>query len=489
MNEPFPLQLESAEKLDSLTINALYGTRLKKELNKKALFLETLLEGGENFDSLSRRGCVVLVDGSWGVGKTVSAHALINHLVSRNNSLIHIQANSFLPFGNVNESIASFLNSFAEGLWDEGLVDVRRSIERFIIESTPSDGSVGELSVSVGPFSLSRTVKIVTSQDQTLQDSLRLLVKKRRTVAIVVDDIDRLAPGEISTVFRMVEKMRHLPRVIIVIPVFKKVVTNALVQSLGLPDVASANSFMRKFTDLEVRLSYGINEIKQVFLDEFKDYSHIETGQGYPRLPVLCWYALMHNIILYEAKNDIEERLKQGGDAKSVIQDIYSAKSTYLKSITEKLQSTTQSYPLRVRRKDSEESKLIKASHVYYGLAGMPGEYLAQPLKEMDLLARTAHVFRPVYFGAATKEALKGGGSVPWITEYDEANKLHLFRSLLIPLMKSARLETYLTDNYSMRDIKALAREIQQHRDLRLSDVSPQFIYSIVRKSFLEYRA
>src|SRR5690606_35885467 len=152
-----------------------------------------------------------------------AAWALINELDKDLPDHFVVIDRSLLPFGSVNESISTFLNDFATVLKNENLVDISNEIDQFILESTPAVEKLG-VTASLGPISLSKNFGKSRNalNTNTLIDKFRRLRAKSKAIIIILDDLDRLRPNEVVDVLRMVEKLRVLPGVVVMLPMFKK---------------------------------------------------------------------------------------------------------------------------------------------------------------------------------------------------------------------------------------------------------------------------
>ena len=253
------------EKIKSTEISDLNGMGYEQDLPKVVDSLIDLVHGKQK-GKLDKRGYVVALNGLWGSGKTTATWAVINEVkktltANKNPEKIEVIDKEFLLFGNVTESISSFLREFAHKLWTAGFVDVRDDIEQFILEVTPANDSHYTVTAGAGPLSITRPIKL-KPKDVTygvIKSKFFKLTGSHKVVVVVLDDLDRLKPEEIVQLMHMVEKLRKIPRLIIILPVYQAIVTEAFNSQLKLPPV-DAPTFVRKLIDYSVNLTNGLSD-------------------------------------------------------------------------------------------------------------------------------------------------------------------------------------------------------------------------------------
>jgi Cdc6-like AAA superfamily ATPase len=197
-----PFDISSQEETRKYTVDKLSGNDLQEEVRNQAKQLEELVAS----DHFTQRGALLVVEGSWGAGKTTVTWALINLLEEKlkesGNAPVFIFKNqsSLLPFGSSSESIRVFLTGLAQDLWEENLFDVRKDIQRSILEVAPPEDGQYNVSTHLGPLNVSKNIGqslFVFQNSERIKAKFRSLAKSNGIVILVLDDIDRLRPNEI----------------------------------------------------------------------------------------------------------------------------------------------------------------------------------------------------------------------------------------------------------------------------------------------------
>lgn len=405
---------------DTRDIAKLEGEDIRNVLAAWAANLHDLISGLQ-LKKLEQHGFVILLNGSWGSGKTTAVRALLKELNAKckeDHNLLFIEY-SFLPFGNVNESIADFINELATQLWQTNWLDMRKEVKCLIASATPADDTKYTLRLNTGFFAADIEHKWHKQQsfvdsEQKLYKRFKALAIKKRTIVVTIDDIDRLKPDETVAILRLIEKLRKLPNLLVVVPVHKTIIANAVQEHLKLPRRIDAQTFLRKTTDAEFSINNKLATLKKVFLegwDELDQNKYILDliqkdpcaaqaqalqDENAKTISVLCWYTLLHISILEEAITDIEENASSG-EGNAVARVFSPDYSEYLADIKNLLAESRNRkgyiYPVSNVRIDAVNPSIRESIMLP---AGGSDEY--QPLTEhgmgsvpqhMKLLART----------------------------------------------------------------------------------------------------
>ena len=121
-----------------IRIDNLNGRQLKDEIKELADSIVSDDQHSEDRSPLDAESLVVAVHGGWGAGKTTAAWALINYLRQKEEESgrqVHVQSFNLLPFGNINGSLNNILNTIANHLWKESLLDIRKEFGRMLIDA------------------------------------------------------------------------------------------------------------------------------------------------------------------------------------------------------------------------------------------------------------------------------------------------------------------------------------------------------------------
>ncbi|QQG51227.1 MAG: hypothetical protein HZB75_01845 [Candidatus Saccharibacteria bacterium] len=464
---------ESYDELRKKTLNGINGENLKQELAYFQSNIVDLSTGGQK-NSLDKRGFVVAINGAWGTGKSTATWALINELDKDLPDHFVIIDRSLLPFGSVNESISTFLNDFAAVLKDENLIDINNEIAQFILESTPSSKTLG-VTASLGPISISRNFGGTRNplNTDTLVDKFKKLRAKSRAVIIVLDDLDRLRPSEVVDVLRMVEKLRVLPGVVILLPIFKKIINEAIKNSLNL-DSPSAATFLRKLTDAEINIENSVEDLKTSFDSTLKsllaDQDQKRTwGVGSVTremwLSDLVWSLLLHIMVISETVSKAS-----GVDNPNPGLLISNANSNYLQKMADLFRDSSYNsrsrpsaehpYPVWV---NNGGEKLASIGERWPGIRDRNNNWLGE-LHELLGWANSASV---VTTDDTVINSLKSNTSIEFTKDGDDsirsreaASHIPIFIEVFMPLTRVTDSEPLLTENYKRRDVNILARKI-----------------------------
>lgn len=80
------------------------------------------------------------------------------------------------------------------------------------------------------------------------------LLKYGRRIVVMIDDVDRLMPGEILDMFRLVKAVADLPNMLYVLAFERRVVADAITSTLGSPIESFGNSYLEKIIQIPVEL-------------------------------------------------------------------------------------------------------------------------------------------------------------------------------------------------------------------------------------------
>ncbi|MCA9337123.1 hypothetical protein KC951_00245 [Candidatus Saccharibacteria bacterium] len=450
------------------------------------------LMAGDQKSKFADRGYVLMINGPWGAGKTTVTWALINELQAtltandRKTEVITIDK-SVLPFGNASESITAFLNYFAEDLWKQGAVDVRNDIKQFILEVTPEYESKYSVSANFGPLSFTKPFTarpIDIAHDVIKQKFKTKLADKDKVVVVVLDDLDRLRPDEIVDVMRMVEKLRILPRVLVILPAYKEIITNAFSESLKVPGDGAA-TFLRKLTDLDIVINNDINDLNTVFINEFAKNKTIEKyGLS---VAELSWYSLLHNIIVTEAF----ERVKDNMDGNSVEPVFNGVLSTYLHRFRNLLNShrniRNSNDPVFPTHAETDQGNVFVPLGHHYGQLRDMGN-VKQAMNQLLESKNVDNVMKLVTKDPDVISEVKANNYITFDEGKEAASSAPVLIEVLIPYLKDSDKEPLLTDNYKLREIKRMAQMIQGDPRFNINSEDLGLLYTITKDSYEKFR-
>lgn len=498
----FPFDDTDHEKIKRTEISSLKGLGYEQDLPKVVNSLIDLIHGKQK-EKLDKRGYIVALNGLWGSGKTTATWAIINEvnkvLKSNNNpEKIEVIDKEFLLFGNVTESISSFLREFAHKLWVAGFVDVRDDIEQFILEVTPANDSSYMVTAGAGPFSISRPIKL-KPKDITydvIKSKFLKLAGSQKVVVLVLDDLDRLKPEEIVQLMRMVEKLRKIPRIIVILPVYQAIITEAFSSQLRLTSVA-APTFARKLIDYSVSLTNGIDDMKTLFDSHFTDgdVKAFHKLLGGVSVRDMCWYMLLHVLITHEAiefieqKEDRDQRDAAAQEAFHMNNSPYLARLRYLVDRHQDIRradSDIKAYP--THGMDQNRELFMPFGHNYRHLvSGKPADEVLIQLKE---ISAANNIMMEVCTDDDIEGRVKRGEQTDFDREKMSQNSNTALQEVFINLLQQSTDEPYLTRSgkYQLREIELLAKLIQSNVNPNQDGNPIANLHDTVKKSFVEFQ-
>ena len=485
-------------KIKGTQISDLKGMGYEQDLPQVVDSLIDLLHGKQK-EKLDKRGYVVALNGLWGSGKTTATWAVINEIkktlaANNNEEKIEVVAKEFLLFGNASESIASFLREFAHKLWTAGFVDVRDDIEQFILEVTPANDSNYMVTAGAGPLSISRPIKL-KAKDITydvIKTKFLKLAGSHKVVVLVLDDLDRLKPEEIVQLMRMVEKLRKIPRIIIILPVYQAIITEAFKAELNLSPVA-APTFVRKLIDYSVNLTNGLSDLKTLFESHFtaEDVDAYREKLEGVSVGDMCWWILLHVLITHEAVDFIE----QASDGNKAAQTAFSNNSSpYLN----KLRYLIDRHNGDIRRLEAEikilpthfvdnNTELFRpwGQHYQFLMSGKPAEDALVQLRE---ISNVDNVMMQICTDPDVEARVRSGEQITFEADKLEQNHTIALREVFINTLQQSGDEPYMTSKYKLREVDQLARLVRSKLNPNAEGDALANVYEAVKKSFIEFQ-
>jgi hypothetical protein len=191
-------------------------------------------------------GFVLAVTGAWGGGKTSTLRFIESEL---GDEVLVVRFNPWL-FGAGDDLIRRFLAEMGNQLpAEKRFRPLRRRLDNYVEVLTPLRGLAG-----VAAKVLEKVLGRSAEQDRdAVADALRQL---DRRVLVVLDDLDRLAPGEVADVVRLVKLVGDFPNTTYLMAYDRQQVESALAKAHG--------GSGRDYLDKIVQASYPL--------------PHIETG-------------------------------------------------------------------------------------------------------------------------------------------------------------------------------------------------------------------
>jgi hypothetical protein len=371
-------------------------------------------------------------------------------------------------------------------------LDIRAEINQFILEVTPNTDGKYSITAAVGPFSLTKPISKAAQSVNTkkLHSKFKRLVKLNKAVVIVLDDLDRLRPVEIVDVMRMVEKLRALPGVIVVLPIYKRIVTDAFEKDLGL-QASSAATLLRKLTDAEVFVENGKEVLKQMFLDCFSEDTNNRFGAVTEKYDLsvseLCWYMLLHNLLIEEALETIRSEGEPTGNNTGRLFD--GTMTQYIRGFRETLQESSRNgtpAPYPTHALVADKAMFIALGDYYPDIKDNSDAKVTT--NRLAGLLRFDEINKAITTDATVIAAVSARQPTEFSGELEAKSSAPIFVEVLLKLLQKDTDEPLLTENYKLRDMKILAQRIQGDPNFVVDDDPLRTLYGVVNVSFRRFR-
>lgn len=216
---------------------------------------------------------MVSVEGRWGSGKTSLINLILHYLELESPS--EAKAIWFSPWliGDRNALIRTVLDQLAETVAEIELErgdatkdtllrvqNFRKSLAEFVERLRPIEGAATVGSAMGDPHSLAiktglqgiKALKPSSMRLQSLKAKIdKQLVTLNHRIVVIIDDLDRLSPSEITEVFRLVSAVAGFTNVIYVLSFDRPVVAHAVQECLRLSD---GDDYLQKIVQLAIHV-------------------------------------------------------------------------------------------------------------------------------------------------------------------------------------------------------------------------------------------
>ena len=198
-------------------------------------------------------GYVVAIFGPWGSGKSTLLN-FIRHILQEAPESERPTVVEFNPwwFSEREDLTISFFNQVSVAL-DDGTAEVEE-IRSLISDFAELVSHYPHWTTKIGGVLAKRLAgqkKSVPKLKDKLGESLR---RSGKRVIILIDDVDRLIPGEILDLFRLVKAVADLPNVLYLLAFERSVVAAAVNTVLGSTSLTYGDSYLEKIVQLPIEL-------------------------------------------------------------------------------------------------------------------------------------------------------------------------------------------------------------------------------------------
>jgi len=290
---------------------------------------------------------------------------------------------------------------------------------------------------------------------------------------------------------RMVEKLRSLPHVIIVLPIYKRVITEAFAGVLGVSS-DNAATFLRKLTDFEVSVDSNLELLKDIFIKDFNANEVVIAGMP---IAELCWYILLHNIVIREAlerfntdeKADIRKAFEIGQSPYlHRIKNLFSSH----RNITSQGYDKVRAYPSHFGEQAGDQyNEFFVPLGIHYQSIGNADSDSSTTAIQLSEMRNKDNVMKLITTDGETEQSMHQPGRITFSSDTEAKSSAPALTELFIPLLKESNEEPLVTDNYKPRDILDISRRIQGNHVLDLkSDSDLSELYLTERAAYDRYR-
>ncbi len=258
-------------------------------------------------------GMVMAIYGDWGTGKSTLMNFIRSYLEQHKPENEQPYIIPFHPwqFSGHQDLVRSYFTELALSLTARaGIHDKAESLTGSARELADLAGKLAEFGETVGDLpawmhtltgGLTQGVGVISAALKKREKPLEalrgeiedLLARQDRKLVVFIDDIDRLTPGEIRDVFRMVKAVANFPNVIYLLAFDKGVVS----QALDAPPNLSGADYIEKIVQFDIALpkpdTHGVFILFTQRLDQIIAQNHLDAT----RLDRDRWTLLYHKFL------------------------------------------------------------------------------------------------------------------------------------------------------------------------------------------------
>ena len=197
---------------------------------------------------LSKQGFVVGLSGKWGVGKS-SAVNLVRTKLDPNVKVLNFQSWRIRGEDALVLNFFQLIRNELQPSWisDQDIDEILLGLAEGLIKSFP-----GPIPVSISSNPLKRRFNAKYSAEGCYKTLYSVCERSPEKYLILIDDIDRLSPNEMTTLFQMVKSVMNLPNISFLL-IFDRELAEEACQEVFHADGAS-------YLDKIVQLSFEIPE-------------------------------------------------------------------------------------------------------------------------------------------------------------------------------------------------------------------------------------
>ncbi|PSP71980.1 hypothetical protein BRC86_13650 [Halobacteriales archaeon QS_3_64_16] len=220
-------------------------------------------------------GYVVGINGQWGVGKSMMLNFVEQHLESTDNPPIIVQFHPWMFSGRA-DLTSKFLEELGESLENEDEQRFKRIKSK--IESLASSLSGIPISSTTGiPAEqvAGLLAQLLSDEDEQPVGKIKENISDRlsgsdRQIIVMLDDIDRLSPREITQVFQLIKSVADFPNTTYLLSFDRKIVVKSIEEEMNID---SGENYLEKIVQLPLVIpNHSEGSLISIFLSQLDEF-------------------------------------------------------------------------------------------------------------------------------------------------------------------------------------------------------------------------
>jgi predicted KAP-like P-loop ATPase len=245
--------------------------------NEYAAYLTQVLSSQLPLD-----GYVVGINGRWGVGKSTMLNFVEQHLKDADNPPIVVRFSPWLFSGQA-DLTNKFLEEFGESLEDEDeerFEGLRSRMESLAssLSGIPISGATGMPVEQVAGV----LVQLLSDEDERPVGEIKeeisdKLSESDRQIIVMIDDVDRLSPREITQIFQLIKSVADFPNTTYLLSFDRKIVVESVEEEMNID---SGEEYLEKIVQLPLVIpDHAEGSLISIFLSQLNEFEMDEELQ------------------------------------------------------------------------------------------------------------------------------------------------------------------------------------------------------------------
>ncbi|MBB2144625.1 hypothetical protein GM921_03960 [Pedobacter sp. LMG 31464] len=245
-------------KNSSLLIQDMPISLLKDDKFNRKIYFEPLVNEIRSIEFSTEQAFAIGINSMWGYGKTSLLQILKKDFEEKEPHTVYLQYNPWMSTAKSGLTMDFFVQldqALSEHIETENLImKYGRALSKIDVEKNPL-----------------KSIASIFEHESSLKDKhdevKELLMRIKKRVLVVIDDMDRLDNSEVMEVLRLIRNTANFPRIIFVAAYDKNYLSNALKSH----SILNQDKYLQKIFDLEIMLPKIENMLlKELINDVFK---------------------------------------------------------------------------------------------------------------------------------------------------------------------------------------------------------------------------